>query len=173
MLGMRSLLVLLLVVGCAASGSEAASEIGTEAPAPETFGTSDARLQVALKAAVAEWNNAACLGLVVSNDAPDHTFAFSDASSIRPGRTAETMGVWSDTRTRILDDSAEDVPWHYSEQLLQNMVAHEMGHILGRTNDHAADGVDGPGIPYDGRVTESSLSKVCEQRDCGCFNVSE
>jgi hypothetical protein len=102
------------------------------------------------------------LDLAVS-DAPAHSVVFAAGLD----RMARTNGSSVNATIRVLDDEPE--PWHYTAELLEQLVLHETAHLLAFTNDHVSDGALGPGRG-DGVLSETTLNAVCEARDCGCFN---
>lgn len=139
-------------------------------PAGPSFGTTDARLRVALESTLARWNAAACLDLVVTDDGPDHRIAFDTGDRMARGRLAQTTGTVANATIRILDD--EPLPWHYTPEYLETLMMHEVAHLLAYTNDHVRDGALGPG-GGDNTITDATLSRVCSGANplvvCGCY----
>lgn len=167
-LPLASTAALLFGVACGSDGGAALEDVALEPPRP-TFGSSELRLLAPLESAVARWNAAACLDLVIA-DSPDNRLTFDDGSGLTEGRLAQTNGSMGDTTIRILDDEVR--PWHYTPEHLEKLVMHEMAHVLAFTSDHVADGALGPG-KGDNTVTDATLSRVCSSRDpsveCGCY----
>lgn len=163
-INMRQVVALLSLLAVTAAACAPVSVDSPDAPQPEaiTFGSTDARLSVAVASAVARWNAATCLDLAVS-DAPAHRVVFA----VGLPRMAQTNGMPDSATIRVFDDTPE--PWHYTPELLEQLVLHETAHLLALTNDHVSDGALGPGSG-NGVLSETTLSAVCAQRDCGCFN---
>lgn len=155
-----------------ACGAEPEAVEAPEPPAP-SFGSTDARLRAMLETTVARWNDAACLGIGISEQ-PNHRLVFNDGSKMTEGRMAQTVGSRQSATIRIMDDEVQ--PWHYTPEFLEALVMHEMAHVLAFTDDHAADGALGPG-KGDNTISDATLTRVCSSADpgvvCGCFNVEQ
>jgi hypothetical protein len=101
-------------------------------PNPLTFwwyATADAsvdKLRRALEMAVERWRNATGLDIDISVNA--HHWVRLRPPEDMGGAWGHVSGPWSSNRIRVIDNQ--------SVETTANLIAHEMGHVLARTNAH-------------------------------------
>lgn len=129
------------------------------------FGYGDPALASIVGSALSRWARATCLPLSITSQ-PDHVILMDDARLIPDGREGQTTGKSWDGTTVVL---REGLP----TELAAVLLAHEVCHILARTNDHTHTGVCRPKVSRLAMIDEVSLEAVCAARDCGCFRPEE
>jgi hypothetical protein len=129
------------------------------------FGYGDPALAGIVGSALSRWARATCLPLSIALQ-PDHMILMDDARLIPDGREGQTTGRSWDGTTVVL---REGLP----TELAAVLLAHEVCHILARTNDHTHTGVCRPKVSRLAMIDEESLETVCAARDCACFRPEE
>jgi hypothetical protein len=129
------------------------------------FGYGDPALASIVGSALSRWARATCLPLSITSQ-PDHVILMDDARLIQDGREGQTTGKSWEGTTVVL---REGLP----TELAAVLLAHEVCHILARTNDHTHTGVCRPRVSRVALIDEVSLEAVCAARDCGCFRPEE
>jgi hypothetical protein len=129
------------------------------------FGYADPALAGIVGSALSRWARATCLPLSITSQ-PDHVILMDDARLIPDGREGQTTGKSWDGTTVVL---REGLP----TELAAVLLAHEVCHILARTNDHTHTGVCRPKVSRVAMIDEVSLEAVCAARDCACFRPEE
>lgn len=119
-------------------------------------------LAPSLEQAVSRWSRATCREMTVLPEGGQHTVSWGDKTNVVSGRLGQTTGDWDAAIIRAVK---------VTEPATSVIVAHELGHLLARSNEHAADGVYGsdPFPDQAGAITEASLTKVCAALECLCF----
>ena len=93
------------------------------------YATADAerdKLVRALEMSIERWRSATGLNLSVSNNA--HHWVRLRPPEDMGGAWGHTGGTWDSVRIRIINDQPVDVT--------ANLITHEIGHCLGRSNAH-------------------------------------
>lgn len=119
-------------------------------------------LHEALTSALLRWSTATCRTLEMVPEGGQHTVKWGDATTIVPGRLGQTTGSW---------DAALIQSKKITKGATPIILAHELAHLLARSNDHAVDGVysDDPFSEGNDVITEADLTKVCSSFECKCF----
>ena len=125
------------------------------------FGYGDRALAGIVGSALSRWARATCLPLSITSH-PDHYIVMDDERLIHDGREGQTTGASWDGTTVVL---REGLP----TELAAVLLAHEVCHILARTNEHTDTGVCKSRVSRLSSIDEASLAEVCAVRDCGCF----
>lgn len=123
-------------------------------------------LHTSLDTALDRWSAATCRVLVALPEGGQHTVSWGDSTTIQAGRLGQTAGSWDAARIQAKKITKGATPI---------ILAHELGHLLARSNDHAADGVysDDPFSEGKDVITAADLTKVCASFDCACFQPEE
>jgi hypothetical protein len=125
------------------------------------FGYGDPALAGIVGSALSRWARATCLPLSITSR-PDHSIVVDDDRLIPDGREGQTTGASWDGTTVVLREGL-------TPELAAVLLAHEVCHILARTNDHTQTGVCRPRVSRLASIDDASLEAVCAARDCGCF----
>jgi hypothetical protein len=129
------------------------------------FGYADPALAGIVGSALSRWARATCLPLSIAS-LPDHLILVDDERLIPDGREGQTTGRSWDGTTVVLREGL-------STELAAVLLAHEVCHILSRTNEHTHTGVCRPKVSRLSLIDELSLESVCAERECGCFRPEE
>ena len=125
-----------------------------------------APLRAALTRVAARWAKATCLPITVADEAAN-VVTMRDRSTMHDGAMGRTEGQWD----AVVVKAARGYD-------LVPVLLHELGHSLGRTNDHAEIYTDAEGVEHAGfaaythenaHITANDLALVCERRACECF----
>lgn len=133
-----------------------------------------AALDFALDVAIARWRSTTCLPLQRS-ETEGHSFQWAAQEDMsEPGRLAQTNGTWEQSKVQLVaEHMCPDIEGSYDHAI--RAIAHEMWHILARTNKHvennsvADSGGDGDWSRFDAPISHGVISRVCRQQDCKCF----
>ena len=135
---------------------------------PDVFNVRFGRpnLHTSLATALARWSAATCRELVMVPEGGQHSVSWGDSTTIKPGRLGQTTGTWE----HALIQSKK-----VNEGTTPIILAHELGHLLARSDTHATDGVysDDPFVAGANVITAADLAKVCASFECACFQPEE
>lgn len=123
-------------------------------------------LHEGLVSALARWSSATCRELEMVPEGGQHTVSWGDATTVQAGRLGQTTGSW---------DAALIQAKKVTKGATPIILAHEIAHLLARSNDHAEDGVysDDPFSAGKDVITAADLTKVCSSFECVCFKPEE
>lgn len=119
------------------------------------------------------WTAATCLKMEIADDGP-HSITFG-ASGISDGRYGQLTGPWAAARIRVRDVSPGSGRDWFTDRVRTVILAHELGHLLARTNGHIGDTVldDDALNPENDIIPTKLLNRVCSKQACPCFNPEE
>ena len=152
-------------------------EVIEVAPAPPTTSGPtvwafrvDERTELA-QSVIDRWIAATCLDMRITDDGP-HQILFTTEGYVAE-RLGQVTGGWTRATIRVRDVSpGRGVNW-INDRVMTVVLAHELGHVLLRSNGHA----EGGGVmgydtldPKNDIINVKLLKRVCSKNTCPCFN---
>jgi len=120
---------------------------------PDPYGYLTAQLPIVLQ----RWSVATCTNLVVGEG--EHVVQYGDRTNMTGTRLGQTTGTWDNAIIRIKSELIQST--------VRVVMMHEIGHVLGRTNEHSTDGIDSYSMSIP-KITASSLELACKSWTCKC-----
>lgn len=160
--------LMFLATGCSASGQASPAPVFEvmAAPAPSAeYGNRvfDEGLLGPVTTAAERWRNASCLDIQVV-DGEEGTLWYYTEEELPPAKY-DLLG----STDPDLDNPLWVVMEHHEPLVEERVALHEMGHRLGLLHDETEVMIEAV-TPLEWFIGEKTLAKLCEIRDCSCFN---
>jgi hypothetical protein len=125
--------------------------------------------------ALERWSRATCIDMFLAPDG-QHQVLFTNDGFADAERLGQITGSWEASTIRIktadMVSTSKGMFNQVQEDDMRRTVAHEIGHLMMKTNAHTRSGITSDDDMWhaDGdAINEEALQITCMRRSCGCF----